>query len=33
MLEMALKYGRELTEAPRMLPSGWATVLYLYRLR
>jgi hypothetical protein len=22
MLEMALKYGRELTEAPRMLPSG-----------
>ena len=33
MLDMALKYGRQLTEAPRMLPSGWATVLYLYGLR
>ncbi len=32
-LEMACKYGRELTEAPEMLPSGWAALLYLYNLR
>lgn len=33
MLEMAVKYGRELDEPPQMLPSGWAAVLYLYGLR
>lgn len=33
MLELAVKYGRELDAAPQMLPSGWAAVLYLYDLR
>jgi hypothetical protein len=33
MLEKIIKYGRELEEAPPMLPSGWAAVLYLYDLR
>jgi hypothetical protein len=32
-LEMAVTYGRQLTAPPRMLPSGWAALLYLYRLR
>ena len=32
-LEMAVKYGRELTEAPQCLPSGWASLLYLYNIR
>ena len=32
-LEMAVKYGKELEEAPQMLPSGWASLLCLYRLR
>jgi hypothetical protein len=32
-LEMAIKYGRELKTPPNTLPSGWATVLYLYNLR
>lgn len=32
-LEMAVRYGKQLTAAPRMLPSGWAALLYLYRLR
>lgn len=32
-LEMMVKYGRELETAPRMLPSGWAAILTLYRLR
>lgn len=32
-LEMAIKYGKELKEAPNVLPSGWAAVLYLYDLR
>ena len=32
-LEMAVTYGRLLTAPPRMLPSGWAALLYLYRLR
>ena len=32
-LEMAVTYGRQLTAPPRMLPSGWASLLYLYRLR
>lgn len=33
MLKYVCKYGRELTQAPQMLPSGWAAVLYLYHLR
>src|ERR1041384_7701709 len=33
MLEFAIRYGKELEEAPRALPSGWAAVLYLYDLR
>jgi hypothetical protein len=32
-LEMAVKYGKELKEAPQMLPSGWAALLCLYNLR
>jgi hypothetical protein len=32
MLEMVIK-GGELEIAPSLLPSGWATVLYLYGLR
>ncbi len=32
-LEMSVKYGRELEYPPRLLPSGWAALLYLYRLR
>ena len=32
-LEMAVRYGRELIEAPMTLPSGWASLLYLYGLR
>ena len=33
MLEMAVKYGKELESPPRFLPSGWAAFLYLYELR
>jgi len=33
MLEMAVKYGRELDEAPHTLPSGWAALLHLYNIR
>jgi hypothetical protein len=33
MLEMIVKFGRSLEEPPQTLPSGWATVLYLYDLR
>jgi hypothetical protein len=33
MLEMAVKYGTELSEAPMMLPSGWAALLELYQIR
>ena len=33
MLEMAVKYGRDLESPPTTLPSGWAAVLYLYELR
>jgi hypothetical protein len=33
MLELAVKYGRELDHAPAMMPSGWATLLYLYDMR
>ena len=32
-LEMAVRYGTSLDVPPRMLPSGWATFLYLYDLR
>ena len=32
-LKMAVKYGRELNSAPDRLPSGWASVLYLFNLR
>lgn len=32
-LEMAVKYGKELVDAPTMLPSGWAALLCLYDLR
>ena len=32
-LEMAVKYGRELKYPPRLMPSGWAALLYLYNLR
>lgn len=32
-LEMVCRYGRDLQRPPRILPSGWASVLYLYRLR
>ncbi len=32
-LEMVCKYGRELESAPSMLPSGWAAVLHLFRMR
>jgi hypothetical protein len=33
MLEMAVKYGKELERPPNCLPSGWAAFLYLYDLR
>lgn len=33
MLEMVCKYAEKLEEPPETLPSGWATVLYLYNLR
>ena len=32
-LEMAVKYGKELDQPPRLVPSGWAAFLYLYNLR
>jgi len=32
-LEMAIKYGKELNEAPNCLPSGWAALLYFYKIR
>ena len=32
-LEMAVKYGKELKYPPRLMPSGWAVLLYLYNLR
>jgi hypothetical protein len=32
-LEMAVKYGKELKEAPEILPSGWASLLYFYNIR
>lgn len=33
LLEMVCKYAEELDESPQIMPSGWATVLYLYNLR
>lgn len=33
LLELVVKYGRELDSLPQMLPSGWAAVLHLYNLR
>lgn len=32
-LEMAVNYGRKLEYPPRLMPSGWAALLYLYDLR
>ena len=32
-IEMAVKYGNKLDEAPKMLPSGWAALLELYKIR
>lgn len=32
-LKNMLRYGRELDNAPHMLPSGWAAILCLYNLR
>ncbi len=32
-LKLAVKYGKELENAPDRLPSGWAAVLYLFNLR
>jgi hypothetical protein len=32
-LEMIVKYGKELEAPPLKMPSGWASVLYLYDLR
>lgn len=32
-LEMICRYGKKLEEPPVRLPSGWASVLYLYNLR
>jgi hypothetical protein len=33
ILDMIVKYGKELKEAPNMLPSGWASVLSVFHLR
>jgi hypothetical protein len=32
-LEMAVKYAKELDEAPMVMPSGWAGLLYFYEAR
>ncbi len=32
-LEMMHKYGRKFKNAPELLPSGWAALLYLYNVR
>lgn len=32
-LEVAVKYGQAFEYAPRMMPTGWAALLYLYNLR
>jgi hypothetical protein len=33
MLHLAVEYAKRLDSPPSALPSGWAAVLYLYRLR
>ena len=33
LLEMMIKYGRELDSAPTVLPSGWAAILEVYNQR
>ncbi len=32
-LEVAVRYGETLEHPPTLLPSGWAALLYLFRLR
>ena len=32
-LDVACRYGRDLAAAPTMMPSGWATGCFCYRLR
>jgi hypothetical protein len=32
-LEMACRYGQQLTKAPSIMPSGWAAVLYFFDFR
>jgi hypothetical protein len=32
-LALAVRYAKALDHAPRLLPSGWAAVLYLYNVR
>lgn len=32
-LEMICKYGKQLKEPPTIMPSGWASILYLFNLR
>ena len=33
LLEMCVKYGKELEKAPECLPNGWAFILYYFNLR
>lgn len=33
VLSMVVKYGNALRDAPQVLPSGWAAVLYMYSIR
>lgn len=33
VLDIVIKYGELLDAPPTLLPSGWATVLYIYNLR
>ncbi len=33
LVDMIVKYGEELKDAPNMLPSGWAAVLSVFRIR
>lgn len=33
MVKMLIRYGESLEKAPAMLPPGWATILYLFRIR
>jgi hypothetical protein len=32
-LALSVRYAKALDHAPRILPSGWAVVLYLYNVR